>query len=71
MRVRDSFGNPEYSDFAREAVAVGEVIETQGFELQGEHYSQGEQSFTFRKGEHVLFVTLGDWADYEDEEEDK
>jgi len=49
MKVRNVFRDPDFSSFVRAAVEAGEALEKKGWELDREHYSQGTQSFVFKK----------------------
>ena len=58
MSVRDSFRDPEYSNFTKECVRVGETLEGLGYELESENYSQGEQAFNFVKGNFTVCLLI-------------
>ena len=58
MKVRDAFKDPDFSPFTREVVAVGELLEDAGYTLENEYYSQGEQTFNFRKGKFLVHVNF-------------
>jgi len=60
LRVRKAFMNPDFSAFTKECVQVGECLESLGYELQDENYSQGEQVFNFRKDSFYVTVTIGE-----------
>lgn len=62
-KVRESFTEPDYSDFTKECVRVGEAMEAMGFTLEAENYSQGEQSFSFRRGDFRVEVLIGEWEE--------
>jgi hypothetical protein len=58
MKVRKSFTDPDYSPFTKECVKVGESLEVLGYKLDNEYYSQGEQTFNFRKGAFRIHVAI-------------
>lgn len=60
QKVRDLFPDPNYSSFTKECVKVGEAIEALGYELLTEHYSQGLQGMTFKKGSSMVGITVED-----------
>jgi len=63
MKVRQCFQNPDYSDFTKACVNVGEAIESAGFHLDEEmpeNYSQGEQTFSFTDGKHQVTLIISE-----------
>jgi len=57
-KVRDCFKDPNFSEFNRTAVEVGELLERDGWRLTHENYSQGEQTFSFEKGMFSVDVII-------------
>lgn len=58
MKVRAAFRDPDYSKFTRTAVELGESLEAKGWVLQNGRYSQGVQTFIFRKGNFHIDVSI-------------
>lgn len=58
MKVRAVFKDPDYSEFTRTAVELGESLEAKGWELKHEHYSQGVQTFGFKRGQFHIDVLI-------------
>lgn len=58
MKARGVFQNPDYSEFTRTAVEVGETLEAKGWVLESEFYSQGVQTFNSRRGKFMVNLII-------------
>jgi len=58
MKIREAFKDPNFSNFTKEVVKVGEAVEALGYKLKAENYSQGVQGLSFSKRRFIITVVI-------------